>query len=297
MTSSISSSMSSSNFMKSLLQADPANRAGKHVSRPDIKTGYVTRSEAKSKFESTTGTSLDDAVSKVDPNGDGKVTTSELTSAAQGAAGQFDKQYHVTEQLDTNGDGKVTKNEVTGQLNTLAKQRDTNGDGKVSKDENTAAIKKLADQLDSQYASMRTNGYTRADVTRQSATITATEGNRAVLNNNFASELHDADSNGDGKISATEARDYVDKKTGISKDIKKAEKAEKSEKSNNTQKTDNTESTGNTEKTQSAAKTDKTQKTDTTDTNSTAVTHKTALLLQAYSFYYTTRSSRLSVSA
>jgi hypothetical protein len=104
-------------------------------------------------------------------------------------------------------------------------QLDSNSDGKVTKDELTSSLQKLAGDLNSQYNSMRMGGagdmppppppgdangsdgagFTKDQLQSQLDQIGSTDSKHSSLISGIVNNFDKADSNGDGKVSASEA--------------------------------------------------------------------------------------------
>lgn len=145
-------------------------------------------------------------------------------------------------QLDTSGSGSLQKSDFQKIIDAAASgssadssssasslnldevfsQLDGNGDGQVTKQEFSDTFSKLAEQLDSQFNSMRMQGgmpppppedggsaqdagFTQDELSAQLKDIGSTDSKRSTLISNVVANFDKADTNGDGKVSATEA--------------------------------------------------------------------------------------------
>lgn len=111
-------------------------------------------------------------------------------------------------------------------------QLDSDSDGKVTEQEMTSSLKQLAEQLDSGFNNMRTmggpqgaggmppppppeaaeadEGYTAEELTAKASDVSSTDSKLAELMSNVAANFDAADADGNGKVTASEARAYQD---------------------------------------------------------------------------------------
>ncbi|CAL96233.1 EF-hand domain-containing protein [Azoarcus olearius] len=101
---------------------------------------------------------------------------------------------------------------------------DADADGKLTQDELSSSMQKLADQLDSQFHQMRMSaggmppppppgagedqGFTQDELESMASEIGSTDSKRSSLMNSIASNFEAADADGDGRVTASEARAY-----------------------------------------------------------------------------------------
>ncbi|MDA0190040.1 MAG: EF-hand domain-containing protein [Proteobacteria bacterium] len=152
----------------------------------------------------------EDLFSRLDTKGQGYIEKSDLESAFAGIS------------LSGSGSDSASVDEVFSQL-------DGDGDGKVTQDEMTSSMQKLAEELDSQFDQMRMAsgmngmggpggmppppprddaGFSQDELESQLEEIGDTDSKRASLISNIVSNFDEADANGDGKVSFSEAMAY-----------------------------------------------------------------------------------------
>lgn len=139
---------------------------------------------------------------------------SKLDSKNQGYIEKSDLQSAFA-QISSSGD-PAGADEVFSQL-------DGDGDGKVTQQEMSDSLTRLADQLDSQFNAMRMNGkggmppppqgadsagLSKDELQSQLDGIGSSDSKRANSIANIISNFDEADSDGDGKVSAQEAMAY-----------------------------------------------------------------------------------------
>lgn len=146
--------------------------------------------------------------SKLDTKGQGYIEASDLQSALS--------QISSTSSASTESDSAA-----------LFKALDGNSDGKVTESEFSSSMQKLADALDSQAFSSRMAGamppppprpsggddagFTQDELNSQLEEIGSTDSTRSALISKVAENFEAADTNGDGKVSASEAMAYEQK--------------------------------------------------------------------------------------
>lgn len=170
---------------------------------------------------------VDDLFSKLDTSNQGYLTKSDLQSALDSASSSSSS--NSTSSSSSTSSSGASVDDIFSAL-------DSNGDGKITKDEMKSGLDSLASQLDSQFNNMRMNGgmdgtggmngmppppppsngsgdanapsYTKDQLTSMASELSSTDSTRASLMSKLASNFDAADSNGDGKISASEAMAY-----------------------------------------------------------------------------------------
>lgn len=146
--------------------------------------------------------------SKLDTKGQGYIEASDLQSALS--------QLNSASSTSTESDSAA-----------LFKALDGNSDGKVTESEFSSSMQKLADALDSQAFSSRMAGamppppprpsggddagFTQDELNSQLEEIGSTDSTRSALISKVAENFEAADTNGDGKVSASEAMAYEQK--------------------------------------------------------------------------------------
>lgn len=143
--------------------------------------------------------------------------------------------------LDTKGQGYIEKSDLQTALNKVSgsdssssssadelfAQLDGDGDGKVTQSEMQATLEKLASELDGPFPRMRMQGQggmppppggqddqglTKDQLAGLSDELSASDSERSQSLSDLAANFDAADSNGDGKVTASEARAYEDAK-------------------------------------------------------------------------------------
>lgn len=175
--------------------------------------------------------------SKLDTQNKGYLDTADFANALQGLSSKTSTSSTTT--ASTSGTG-LTASSTTNTSSSVSADQvlsalDTNGDGKVTKDEMSSNLKKMAAELDSQFNAMRMaqaggqaggmpppppresdrDGDNDAGMSKDQLTqvaSTTTDSKLAALTSKMASNFDAADTNGDGKVSRTEAMAY-DQKT------------------------------------------------------------------------------------
>lgn len=174
--------------------------------------------------------------SKLDTQNKGYLDTADFANALQGLSSKTSTSSTTT--ASTSGTGLTassTNTNTSVSADQVLSALDTNGDGKVTKDEMSSNLKKMAAELDSQFNAMRMaqaggqaggmppppprdsdrDGDNDAGMSKDQLTqvaSTTTDSKLAALTSKMASNFDAADTNGDGKVSRTEAMAY-DQKT------------------------------------------------------------------------------------
>lgn len=174
--------------------------------------------------------------SQLDTQNKGYLDTADFANALQGLSSKTSTSSTTT--ASTSGTGLTASSTNTSSsvsADQVLSALDTNGDGKVTKDEMSSNLKKMAAELDSQFNAMRMaqaggqaggmpppppresdrDGDNDAGMSKDQLTqvaSTTTDSKLAALTSKMASNFDAADTNGDGKVSRTEAMTY-DQKT------------------------------------------------------------------------------------
>lgn len=174
--------------------------------------------------------------SQLDTQNKGYLDTADFANALQGLSSKTSTSSTTT--ASTSGTGLTassTNTNTSVSADQVLSALDTNGDGKVTKDEMSSNLKKMAAELDSQFNAMRMaqaggqaggmppppprdsdrDGDNDAGMSKDQLTqvaSTTTDSKLAALTSKMASNFDAADTNGDGKVSRTEAMTY-DQKT------------------------------------------------------------------------------------
>lgn len=174
--------------------------------------------------------------SQLDTQNKGYLDTADFANALQGLSSKTSTSSTTT--ASTSGTGLTASSTNTSSsvsADQVLSALDTNGDGKVTKDEMSSNLKKMAAELDSQFNAMRMAqaggqaggmpppppresdrdrdndaGMSKDQLTQVASTTT--DSKLAALTSKMASNFDAADTNGDGKVSRTEAMTY-DQKT------------------------------------------------------------------------------------
>lgn len=174
--------------------------------------------------------------SQLDTQNKGYLDTADFANALQGLSSKTSTSSTTT--ASTSGTGLTASSTNTSSsvsADQVLSALDTNGDGKVTKDEMSSNLKKMAAELDSQFNAMRMAqaggqaggmpppppresdrdrdndaGMSKDQLTQVASTTT--DSKLAALTSKMASNFDAADTNGDGKVSRTEAMAY-DQKT------------------------------------------------------------------------------------
>lgn len=146
--------------------------------------------------------------------------------------------------LDTDNQGYLEKSDLVSAFSQISSsssesssagvdeifsQLDSDSDGKITEEEMTSSLKQLAEQLDSGFNNMRTKGmegamppppppqgaeedtgFTADELTEKASEVASTDSNLSSLMSNIAANFDAADTDGNGKVTASEARAYQD---------------------------------------------------------------------------------------
>lgn len=204
---------------------------------------------------SSNATSADDMFSKLDSDGDGKVTKAEMSATLEKMASELDGPFpRMRLQEGQSGQGEMppppppqdgsqsassTDSSSSSQNSDPA---DTNGDGTVSAEEalayaekqlstanDTASTANADAQLMQMLGSMQPpppptgdnqddQGFTKDQLTAMSKELSSTDSQRSQVMNDIANNFDAADINGDGKVTASEARAFEESKNSSGSD-------------------------------------------------------------------------------
>lgn len=148
--------------------------------------------------------------------------------------------------LDSSGKGYIEKSDLAAALGSISggssstssaaddifSKLDGDGDGKVTKAEMSATLEKMASQLDGPFPRMRLQGdqgsmppppppqaggqddqgFTKDQLSSISAELSSTDSERSQVMSDIAGNFDAADTNGDGRVSASEARAFEESK-------------------------------------------------------------------------------------
>lgn len=223
-----------------------------YIEKSDLASAFSKVSGSSS----SDSTSTDDMFSKLDSDGDGKVTKAEMSATLAKIASELDGAFPRMRLQDgqnsQSNQGEMpppppqganqasqgsssTDSSSSSQSNDPA---DTNGDGTVSAKEALAyAEKQLSSNTDSssttnsdtqlmqmlggmppppQNGGQDDQGFTKDQLTSMSKELSSTDSQRSQIMSDVASNFDAADSNGDGKVSGSEARAFEESKSASS---------------------------------------------------------------------------------
>ncbi|EGW20450.1 EF-hand domain-containing protein [Methylobacter tundripaludum] len=249
---SISSINSSSSAMMSgaMKRPDPTKMAEDLFSKLDTTgKGYIEKSDLQSALgnvsqsdSSSSSTSADDMFSKMDSDGNGKVTKEEMSATIQKIASELDGQ---SPRMRMQGDmppppppggaqgAQKSSSTDSSSSNQDIEPADANEDGTVSAKEAQAYAASQASSdtsstssADAQLMQMLAGGmppppqeggqgdqgFTKDQLTSMSKDLSSTDSERSKVMSDVAANFDAADTNGDGKVSGSEARTFEDSK-------------------------------------------------------------------------------------
>lgn len=135
------------------------------------------------------------------------------------------KGYFEVSDLETalSGLNSSSSDEQVSAASELFSQLDSDGDGKVTESELTTSMTKLAETLDNQFNMSRMEGaippppppeedegFTEEELASQLEEIGSTDSARSTLISSIVENFDEADADGDGKVSRTEAMSYAE---------------------------------------------------------------------------------------
>ena len=210
--------------------------------------GYLEKSDLSTAFSqisssstsSSNSASVDDVFAKLDSDSDGKVTEDELSSGLDALASELDAQFNQMRMSGampppppppSDSDTGFTQDELESQLSEIDSsdsQRsdllnkivanfdtaDTNSDGKVSfaeaqaYDQSTSSTASSASSTSTTASSSTDSGFTVDELTQQLSEIGSSDSKRSDLLNKIVANFEAADTDGDGKVSNSEAMAY-----------------------------------------------------------------------------------------
>jgi Ca2+-binding EF-hand superfamily protein len=244
--SSVSSSILSSLFSVKNTRTGSSSSAVENLfSQLDTTgKGYLEKSDlstassqiSSSSTSSTSSASVDDVFARLDSDSDGKVTEDELSSGLDALASELDAQFNQMRMSGamppppppSDSDTGFTQDELESQLSEIGSSdskrsdllnkivanfdtADTNSDGKVSFAEAQAYDQSASSTSSSTSttASAATDaGFTVDELTQQLSDIGTSDSARSDLINRIVNNFAAADTDGDGKVSNSEAMAY-----------------------------------------------------------------------------------------
>jgi hypothetical protein len=230
---------------------DPAKMAEDLFSKLDTTgKGYIEKSDLQTALgnvsqsdSSSSSTSADDMFSKMDSDGNGKVTKEEMSATIQKIASELDGQ---SPRMRMQGDmppppppggaqgAKKSSSTDSSSSNQDIEPADANEDGTVSAKEAQAyAISQASSDTsstssaDAQFMQMLADGmppppqqdggqddqgFTKDQLASMSKDLSSTDSERSKVMSDIAANFDAADTDGDGKVSGSEARVFEDSK-------------------------------------------------------------------------------------
>ena len=111
--------------------------------------------------------------------------------------------------------GQLSASDSTTTVDKIFSKLDADNDGKITKQEMSDSMQKLAQELDNQFNQMRVNGqggkdtgFSKDELTSMIADIGDTDSKRTALMQSIVDNFDKADTNGDGKVTNSEAMAY-----------------------------------------------------------------------------------------
>ncbi len=220
--SSAISSVSSTSWVSSLFtKIDTKNQ------------GYIDKSELQTALSqlSSDDTSVDQVFSKLDADSDGKISESELSDGLQKLSDELNNQFNqsrlinasedetgfsqaeLTSMIEEIGDTDTKRTSLMQSIVDNFEAADTNGDGKVS---NTEAMAFDQSINGTSSASGTDTGFTKEELTSMIEEIGDTDTKRTALMQSIIDNFETADTDGDGKVSNSEAMSYDQSVNGTS---------------------------------------------------------------------------------
>jgi len=221
-----------------------------YIEKSDLETALSNMSESGSSSGATTSSKAEaDALfSKMDSNGNGKVTKEEMSAAVQKIAAELDGQsprmrlqggsppppppqggssasstgsstsnQTSSDPADTNGDGTVSAIEALAYEISQASSSTTNTSSSSISSADAQSMQRLAGNI--RTSQDDDQGFTKDQLTAMSKELSSTDSKISKVMSDIASNFDAADTNGDGKVTGTEAKGFEDsKKTSGSTD-------------------------------------------------------------------------------
>jgi len=213
-----------------------------YIEKSDLETAFSKVSQTDDSSGSTSSSSVaGDMFSKLDNNGDGKVTREEMSATLQKIAAELDGPFpkmrmqggqggtppppqdggeasstnssnQASDPADANGDGTVSESEL------LAYEQSQAASGTKTSSSSSTAItdaqlmQMLSGKMPPQEGGHDDQGFTKDQLTSMSKELSSTDSNRSKVMSDIAGNFDAADTNGDGKVSGSEARTFEESK-------------------------------------------------------------------------------------
>jgi len=213
-----------------------------YIEKSDLETAFSKVSQTDDSSGSTSSSSVaGDMFSKLDNNGDGKVTREEMSATLQKIAAELDGPFpkmrmqggqggtppppqdggeasstnssnQASDPADANGDGTVSESEL------LAYEQSQAASGTKTSSSSSTAItdaqlmQMLSGKIPPQEGGHDDQGFTKDQLTSMSKELSSTDSNRSKVMSDIAGNFDAADTNGDGKVSGSEARTFEESK-------------------------------------------------------------------------------------
>jgi Ca2+-binding EF-hand superfamily protein len=213
-----------------------------YIEKSDLETALSNMSESGSSSGATTSSKAEaDALfSKMDSNGNGKVTKEEMSATVQKIAAELDGQsprmrlqggsppppqggssasptgnstsnQTSSDPADTNGDGTVSAIEALAYEISQASSSTTNTSSSSISSTDAQSMQKLAGNI--RTSQDDDQGFTKDQLTTMSKELSSTDSKKSKVMSDIASNFDAADTNGDGKVTGTEARAFEKSKS------------------------------------------------------------------------------------
>lgn len=225
---------------KGYIEKNDLENALSNLSQSGNSSGTATSSKAEA----------DALFAKMDSNGNGKVTKEEMSAAVQKIAAELDgqsprmrlqsgsppppppqggdqnasstgssKSSQTSDPADTNGDGTVSASEALAYAESQASSS-TNSISTTSSSTSSAdaqLLQQLAGNIPPpQDGGQSDQGFTKDQLTAISKELSSTDSKRSKVMSDVASNFDAADTNGDGRVTGTEARAFEESKNSSS---------------------------------------------------------------------------------
>ncbi len=214
-----------------------------YIEKSDLETALSNVSQTDGSSGSTSNSSTaGDMFAKLDNNGDGKVTKEEMSATLQKIAAELDGPFpkmrmqggqggtpppppqdggeasstnssnQASDPADANGDGTVSESEL------LAYEQLQAASGTKTSSSSSTAItdaqlmQMLSGKMPPQEGGHDDQGFTKDQLTSMSKELSSTDSNRSKVMSDIAGNFDAADTNGDGKVSGSEARTFEESK-------------------------------------------------------------------------------------
>ena len=216
-----------------------------YIEKSDLASALSKVSQSDSSTSSSSSSVADDMFSKMDSDGNGKVTKEEMSATIQKIAAELDGPAPRMRMQNGQGgmpppppqggsQGAQASSSTDSSTSQTSDPADANGDGTVSAKEAQAYAASQASSdtsstssADAQLMQMLAGGmpppppqeggqgnqgFTKDQLTSMSKDLSSTDSERSKVMSDVAANFDAADTNGDGKVSGSEARAFEDSK-------------------------------------------------------------------------------------